>query len=254
MRNSSICENVKLLGVNISNIDSTTLNELINHSIKSNEKRLFLHVNVYAINLANKFPWFKDLLNKAHIVFCDGDGVRLGSRIQGKKIKEKITYNRWIWDFAAFSQKNGISWFLVGSQEGIIESAVIKLNKLYPKLKISGHRNGYFYNIQQYNELFKEMHNTKPDVLILGMGMPIQETFLKEHYDDLTFNVALTGGAVFDYISGKAKMTPNVFYKLKLEWFYRFLNDPVRLFNRYFIGNPKFFVRILLEKMKIVKY
>jgi N-acetylglucosaminyldiphosphoundecaprenol N-acetyl-beta-D-mannosaminyltransferase len=78
------------------------------------------------------------------------------------------------------------------------------------------------------------------------MGMPTQEAWLADHLGRLRVNVALTGGAVFDYVSGRRRVTPDVFRRLKLEWLYRWLAEPRRLFWRYAAGNPLFVVRVLM--------
>lgn len=241
-------ERVDVLGVSISNLSKEELNSKILKVASQNDKEMFLNVNIHAMNIAYSNSWFKDMLNAAYVNFCDGDGVRLGARIVGSKIKEKITYNRWIWDLASFSEKHSLSWFMLGSKPGVIDKCNSILKEKYPKLNINGYHHGFVKDSHVNEQVVEKIKKNKPNILILGMGMPLQEKWLKENFDNLEFNVALTGGAVFDYISGKAKMTPNIFYQLKMEWFYRFLQEPKRLFNRYFIGNPLFLIRIFKSK------
>jgi len=245
---------VEILGVKVTNINEIILNQEINKICQNAGKEIITNVNINAMNLAHSNVWFKDFLNDAYINFCDGDGVRLGAKILGHKIYNKITYNRWIWNLAEYSQAEGLSWFLIGSEDRVINKAFQILKIKYPKLRIEGYRNGYFNDEFEIGEISKILKKVKPNILVLGMGMPIQEKFLAKYYPQLTFNVALTGGAVFDYVSGEAKMTPDIYYRLKLEWFYRFLNEPRRLFIRYFLGNPMFIFRIFLEKFKIKRY
>ena len=243
---------LKVLGVGVDNLSRDELNCEISRAVDDQDKKLVLHVNIFAMNLAKRLQWFKDLLNSADIVFCDGEGVRVGAKILKKKIPEKITYNRWIWNLAEISEIRDFSWYIVGSEENTINRAEEILKKKYPNLSIVGKRNGFFNTESDYHTLIHDINNKKPNILILGMGMPIQERFYLKYFKDLEINIGLTGGAVFEYVAGKAKMTPNIFYKLKLEWFYRFLQEPKRLFKRYFIGNPAFFLRILLERYKRV--
>jgi len=241
-------EKFNILGVNVSNLGVEELIQKIGFYVKQGQKHNVLYANIHGINLANSLDWFKKLLNRATIVICDGEGVRLGAKILGYHIYEKITYNRFIWDFASYSERNALTWYLVGSKSNIIEKAVDVLRAKYPKLEIVGHRNGFFNDEKEYEELIEDLENIKPNILILGMGMPHQERLLMKYGSKLTYNVSLTGGAVFEYVSGNAKMTPELFHKLKLEWFYRFLHEPKRLFRRYFIGNPLFIIRIIRQK------
>ena len=96
-------ESATILGCKISIITLSELNNYIISKVKDNVKEAVLNVNINCINLAQKYGWIKDLLNNTNIVFCDGDGVRLGAAIMGINIPEKITYNRWIWKLADIS-------------------------------------------------------------------------------------------------------------------------------------------------------
>ncbi|NQZ75378.1 MAG: WecB/TagA/CpsF family glycosyltransferase [Ekhidna sp.] len=237
-------EKVDLLGIKISNLTTSDLNNEIKCIIDEKRKEHVLNVNINAMNIAYSNKWFKDLLNSAAINFCDGDGVRLGAMLRGKKIKEKITYNKWIWALAEFSLVHGYTWYLLGGRPEVIEKANKTLCDKYPDLKILGYHHGYV-DKSRHDEIIGEIKEKKPNILCLGMGMPKQERFLMEHDDDLSYNIVLTGGAVFDYVSGEFKMTPELFTRLKLEWFFRFLQQPKRLFKRYFFGNFFFLFRVI---------
>jgi N-acetylglucosaminyldiphosphoundecaprenol N-acetyl-beta-D-mannosaminyltransferase len=242
-------ETVTIQGIKIASLTCSDLNQYIGKKCNEKSKELVLYVNVHALNIAHKTTWFKTMLNSSYINICDGDGVRLGAYLLNKRIKEKITFNRWIWDFAEFSVGNNLSWYLVGSTKNVMNSAVEKLRKEYPKLMITGHHHGFITDKEVNDKLVQDIKLKTPNILIVGMGMPLQEKWLKSNFDDLEFNVALTAGAAFEYVAGTSIMTPNIFYKLKLEWFFRFLQEPRRLFIRYFIGNPLFMFRILHEKL-----
>jgi N-acetylglucosaminyldiphosphoundecaprenol N-acetyl-beta-D-mannosaminyltransferase len=247
-------EFVRLLGIKISNLTEVELNDEIKKIVELHGKGLVLNVNINCMNIAVRNDWLSLMLNNAYINFCDGDGVRLGARLQGHTIKEKITYNRWIWEFARFSEENGLSWYLIGTRNETIARATDVISTRYPQLRILGSRNGFFRDTADINMTIADINRKRPNILILGLGMPLQEKWLYKHWEGANCNVALTGGAVFDYVAGDARMTPNIFYRLKLEWFFRFLCNPRRLFTRYFVGNPLFLLRVLLEKYHITKY
>lgn len=247
-------ESTKILGCKVSLITMAELNSYIISKVKHNLKEAILNVNINCINLAQKHTWLKQVLNQTDIVFCDGDGVRLGASILGVNLPEKITYNRWIWDLAQISVDNNMSWYLFGSSENVIARSKEVLSKKFNDLNIIGFRSGYFNETLDNKDIIKEINTLKPNILILGMGMPKQEKWLFENIDKLDVNIILTGGAVFDYVSGNTKMTPNFYYKYKIEWLYRFIQEPRRLFKRYIIGNPLFILRVLLSKYKLIKY
>jgi N-acetylglucosaminyldiphosphoundecaprenol N-acetyl-beta-D-mannosaminyltransferase len=236
---------VDLLGIQISCCTKEALNSYIKDVIANHRKEMILNVNVNCMNLAYRNRALKEILNGSYLVFCDGDGIRLAAKALRLNIPEKITYNRWIWDLAKLSIKNAFSWYLIGSEESVIAKAVSVLNCHYPDLDIKGFHSGFFCSDSDLRKTIDEINRVSPDILIMGMGMPQQEFWLANHFKDLSINIALTGGAVFDYVSGKAKMTPDLFYKLKLEWLFRFICEPKRLFNRYIIGNPLFLIRLI---------
>jgi len=245
---------VRLLGVDIDNLTARELDARILRIIRSGTKAMVLHVNIQGMNLAVRHPWMKDLLNHAGVVICDGDGVRLGAVVEGKKIKQKITYNRYIWQLAALSQAHHLSWYLIGSKNEVIAAAVANLQARYPGLEIKGWRDGYFNGPEDCERTKTDINRAAPNILILGMGMPTQEAWLRDNFGDLSVNAALTGGAVFEYVSGRARIIPDVLFHLKLEWLYRFLHEPRRLFARYFLGNPLFIVRVLFERLHLKSY
>jgi len=243
-------DKIQILGINIANCTIDELNEYICELINAREKEAVLNVNINCMNLAHNNPWLKEFLNSVNLVFCDSDGVRLGARLLGLRIKEKITYNRWVWDLARLSETNSFTWYLIGAEEPVIRKATDVLREVLPNLQILGFHSGYFSGQSEINSVISDINSLKPNILILGMGMPLQEKWLMEHLSRLCINIALTGGAVFDYISGNAKMTPDFFYKHKLEWLYRFMCEPNRLFKRYFFGNPLFFLRLFMNNLK----
>jgi len=237
---------ISLLGIQITDCTTSELNAYICDAITSGRREAILNVNVHCMNLAWELPWLRTYLNQTAVVFCDGDGVRLGARLAGKRIREKITYNRWIWEIAAVSASCGHRWYFVGGRPSVAAEAADRLRARFPSLQIVGCHSGYFGGPDEIERLVADINQREPHVLVLGMGMPIQEAWLADHLGRLRVNVALTGGAVFDYVSGRRRVTPDVFRRLKLEWLYRWLAEPRRLFWRYAAGNPLFVVRVLM--------
>jgi N-acetylglucosaminyldiphosphoundecaprenol N-acetyl-beta-D-mannosaminyltransferase len=246
-------EKIDILGIPIDNYSMQEFNDIIQRIIVSDLKCMILAINIYSANLAFKFNWFLQLYKNACFVHCDGDGIRIAAKILGKSIKEKITFNKWIWELARISEKKNLSWFLIGSSNETIIKAVAILKNKYPRLNILGYRDGFFENQESINTTINEINFKAPNILILGMGQPLQEEWLMKYNDKIKYNVALGGGAVFEYVSGNTRITPNFYVKYKLEWFYRFLHDPKRLFLRYFFGIPIFYFRVLAEKFSVIK-
>jgi len=231
-------------------VDVWTLHQYIERVISRGEKALVLNLNVHCVNLALRHAWLADFLNQAQLVFCDGDGVRLGLRILGVEPPPKITYNEWMWELAGFCAEKGFSLYFLGAKPGVADEAAQKLKARYPGLSILGASHGYFQKEGEENAgVVDTINRLKPDILVLGFGMPAQEKWLETHFRDLQVHIFLSGGAVFDYVAGRLKKAPAWMVRAHMEWLYRLGQEPRRLFKRYVIGNPLFLYRILRERI-----
>lgn len=241
---------ISILGIKVNPITEDELNREIARIIKAGQKELVLNVNVNAINQALKHSFMKELLNRAKVVFCDGYGVILGARILGAVIPNRITYADWIWTLSALCEREGFSYYFLGAREGIATEAARRLREKYPSLMVAGVQSGYFAKTGQENEaVINRINQSHPDILILGFGMPMQERWLADNWEKVDARIALTGGACFDFISGTVKRAPRWMADNGLEWLFRYLLEPRRMFVRYIIGNPLFIARVIKERV-----
>ncbi len=242
-------DSIRIFDVKIDLINSSEiLSNILELSI-NNRRGIISHVNVHGLNIAYENDKMRELFSRSYLTFIDGDGVNYGAKILNLPTGPKVTYDWWIWELAEFSQYNDLSWYILGANEESLKKATDNLQERYDGLNIKGYHNGYFNKKNIENQVIvDEINNLKPNILLVGMGMPIQEEWLLDNFDKLDVNVALTCGAAIDYISGEFRSTPKIFRDLKFEWFYRLMRDPKRLFNRYVIGNPLFFYRVFAEK------
>jgi N-acetylglucosaminyldiphosphoundecaprenol N-acetyl-beta-D-mannosaminyltransferase len=246
-----------ILGVQVTPITVPELHDHLAAYIQQNKKSLVLNVNVNCLNLSYHQPWLRDYLNKADIVFCDGAGVMLGAHILGYSIPERITYADWMWRLAEFAQHQSFTFYFLGARPGIVEQAVTRLQQRFPRLNIVGTHHGYFDHTpgSPENEAVIEKINAfKPNILVLGFGMPAQEKWLVENWHYLDVNIALTGGAVFDYLSGELQRSPKWMNENGFEWLGRLLIEPRRLWQRYLIGNPLFLWRVLKQRWGFLSF
>lgn len=251
--NPNVIKSIELFGVYVHLLTENRLHNHIAKIIEQGRRELILNVNVHCYSMVRKHPWLKNFLNRANITFCDGAGVMLGAKILGKKrIPQRITYADWMWKFSEFAEKKGYSFFFLGAKPGVAEKAARKLQEKYPGLEIETHH-GYFdkeAGSAENQEVIEKINASKANILVLGFGMPIQENWLKENQDKLDVNVSLTGGAVFDYLSGELKRGPRWLVDNGLECLARLLVEPKRLWKRYLIGNTVFLYKIIAERLK----
>lgn len=241
---------VDVLGVGVDPITVEELHEEISRFVENGGHALVLHANVHGLNLAHRDERLRNLFNQAPIVFCDGSGVMLGARILGHRIPERITYADWMWRLAAFAGERGYSFFFLGGRPGVAEKAATTLRERFPGLRIAGVHHGYFDRGGAENEAVVAKINTAlPDILLVAFGMPLQEFWLTENWEKIEANVALTGGAVFDYVSGELRRGPPILVENGLEFLARLIIEPRRLWRRYVLGNPLFLLRVLEQRL-----
>jgi len=244
---------ITMLGVRINRVTLPQLLAYIEQRIQQRQHALIAHVNVHALNLAYAQPWFRDVLNQSDLTFCDGFGVKWGARLLDTEIPARITYADWTWDLADVAARRGYRLFLLGSRPGVAWRAAQRLRAANPDLCIAGVHHGYFDKTSGSPEneaVIRYINAVQPDLLILGFGMPLQERWLHANWPHLNAHVALTGGAVFDYISGELRRGPRWMTDNGFEWLARLIIEPRRLWQRYLVGNPLFLWRVLRQRMQ----
>jgi len=245
-------QRVNILGVWVDALTVAGLHAKILGIVRERGHALVLHANVHGLNLCCRDPELRAFFNSAPVVFCDGVGVVLGARILGGRLPGRITYADWAWRLAAFAEAERFSVYLLGARPGVAEEAARQLEARYPGLQIVGVRHGFFDHAAGSPEseaVVREINGARPDILLVGLGMPLQEYWLMKNRLRLQAGVALTGGAVFDYVSGGLRRGPRALTDTGFEWLARLLVEPRRLWRRYLIGNPLFLLRVARQRL-----
>ena len=251
MENLVSSQRINLFGVELIPYEVDELLALICATVRGGSKRLVLSGNVRAFNLAYEREWLREFFNWADVVRIDGAGVRFGARLLGYHLPGRITWADFAWDLAEFSASHGFRLFFLGGRKGVARAAAERLLAKFPELQIVGTHHGYFdkrSGSAENEAIISMMNEARSDILIVGFGMPLQERWLMENWDRLDVRVALTGGAVFDYVSGNLARAPRWMTDNGLEWLGRLLIEPRRLWRRYLIGNPLFLWRVLKQR------
>lgn len=246
-------EAINILGVQVHLLTAAELVNQIALFIEKRERALILNVNTHALNLAYEHTWLHDYLNQADIVFCDGIGVIFGARLLGQHIPERLTPADWFSQLGEMAEARGYSLYFLGAKPGIAEKAAKILTDQFPRLRIAGIRHGYFDKTPgsiENEEVIRDINSSAPDIIVLGMGMPMQERWFYDNWDQLDVRIGLTGGGFFDILSGELRRPPPWMTNNGLEWLGRLLIEPSRLWRRYLIGNPRFLLNVLKERFK----
>jgi N-acetylglucosaminyldiphosphoundecaprenol N-acetyl-beta-D-mannosaminyltransferase len=221
-------------------------------AIQRRQRVLITHIHVMGLNIAYEQTWFRDFLNDSDLVYCDGMGVKLGARLLGSCVPERLTLADWYVSLAELARQNNFSLFLLGNPPGIAEQAADRLRQRFSGLPIAGVHHGFFCKDAGHaeNEAVITMINAaRPDILLVGFGMPAQERWLLENRPRLDVNVVITVGALFEYIAGDLARGPRWMTQNYLEWLARLLISPGRYWRRYLRDNPIFLARLLRQKI-----
>lgn len=245
---------IRLLGVRVHILTVAGLLTEITTCAASDSRMIVAYVNAHGLNLAYEQPALCNFFNEvATLVFCDGFGVRWGARLAGLPAPYRYTPPDWIGQLCAACVHHELSLYLLGSRPGIAEQAAHTLQRQHAGLAIAGAHHGHFDKRPDSREncnVLAEIEAAHPDILLVGFGMPAQEYWLRDNWDRMPHvKVAITVGALFDYVSGNARRAPRWMTDHGLEWLGRLLVEPGRLWRRYLIGNPLFLARVLRQRL-----
>ena len=238
--------------INILNtiIDSLTVEETISLVEKYVVTKTPLHlmgVNADKINELNSNELMKKIVNSCGIINADGASVVLASKYLKKALPERVAGIDLMQSLVSLSEKKGYSIYLLGAKQEVVEKTadVLKIN--HPKLKILGIHNGYF-NETNWPSISKELKDLKPDFIFVGITSPTKEYLIEYLQNDGNNSVFMGVGGSFDVISGNIPRAPKWMQLANLEWLFRVIQEPKRLFKRYFFGNVAFIKALVKEK------
>jgi len=238
---------VKFFGIQIQSVSDSELIESIEQIACASKSALITYVNVHVLNQAYESQKLKSILQSSTFIINDSGGLSLLSKFRGEFLRKHTLTDLKDIFFKVFERNNKSVYFL-GNEEQVLKKMIGKLENEYPKLKIAGYHHGFFDIHGQENDLILEdINKSNAAIVLVGMGVPMQESWYVENKEQLNGKVVITGGNCFGYWSGNTKRAPEWMIRMYLEWFYRLLAEPKRMFKRYVIGNPLFIIRYILS-------
>lgn len=242
---------VDLLGRRITCMAVSGIIQAVHTACVERRQITVLSCNVHSFNLSLQLPWFYEFLQSADIIRCDSMGILKAIRFMGSNLPDnyQVSWTHLMPTLLDHCNQQGLSIFLLGSKPQHLEQALDRVRLQYPRIHLTGHH-GYFSadDASENNRIVEQINRVKPQILIVGMGMPVQEYWVRCNQDQLDVSAVMVGGAVIDRLAGIVPDCPKILASQGFEWLYRLIREPKRLWVRYVIGNLAFALQIALAK------
>jgi len=235
---------VEILGVLIDHLDSSEALERITNFAAANKNKLVVTPNAEMIMQAQRDARLKRIINHADLALPDGAGVVIASKILGSPLPERMAGIDVVQELFKLGNQAGYSFYFLGGAPNIAQQAKQRVLSTYSKLKINVHH-GYL-NKELEEKVINDIMNKAPDILLVGMGVPLQEKWLASYVYQFTGLVGIGVGGTFDVLAGAKQRAPKWMQQLYLEWLYRVWQEPERITR--IAQLPKFIQQVLQQK------
>jgi N-acetylglucosaminyldiphosphoundecaprenol N-acetyl-beta-D-mannosaminyltransferase len=239
---------LNFLGVSMDNLTMAEASAKIISMVQNSTSSQISFVNADCVNIAFTDPLYKGILTSSQLVLADGIGIRIAGAILNQNVRENINGTDMLPFLCAAAEQAGVSFYLLGGRPGVPEGAAAWIAQRYPQLKVAGCRNGYFSG-EEEPEVVQAVKSSGADILLVALGAPRQEKWIAAHKDQLGAKICIGVGGLLDFYSGRISRAPVWMRELGMEWFYRFWQEPRRMWRRYFVGNAVFLCRLAQERL-----
>lgn len=233
---------IDLLGVPVVKATPEAALAAVERAAEGPTPALVAYVNAHTLNLAYEDPGYHSLLRRAALVLNDGVGVALAARMKRERFPANLNgsdFNPMILQLAA---RRGWPVYFLGAGHGIAARAAQQMSERTKGLLVAGCRDGYFPRSEDA-AVAAAIKATGAEVVMVAMGNPLQEHWLAANLSDTGARVGVGVGAFFDFAAGRVARAPGWVNRIGLEWVWRLLQEPGRLWRRYVVGNPVFLWR-----------
>lgn len=235
-------EKQSFLNTYINNVTMKETIDKIEELIENNQKAFVVPINVDVVMKIEEDTLLKKISDKADLTLVDGKPLIWISKWLRNPIKEKISGSDLVPLLCEQAANKGYSVYILGGKDGIAELAKQKLEETYTGIQVVGTYApplGFEKDDKEIERINQKISDVHPDLLFVCLGCPKQEKFIYENYQKYDAKVSVCAGATVDFLAGNVKRAPKWMSDHGLEWFYRFLQEPTRLFKRYFVDDVK---------------
>ena len=231
-------------------MDVATMDEtvaFIKRRIQANQFTQHVVVNVAKLVHMQTDAQLRDSVEACDIINIDGMGVVLGARALGHEVPERVAGVDLFRNLIAMSEQEALPVYLLGATEEVVAETATRLQAEHPKLKLAGYHHGYFWDDEE--ALVNHIRASGAKLLFVAITSPKKENFINKWQDRLGVSFVMGVGGTFDVVAGKVNRAPLWMQQYGLEWLYRVIQEPRRMWKRYLVTNSKFAWYLLREKL-----
>jgi N-acetylglucosaminyldiphosphoundecaprenol N-acetyl-beta-D-mannosaminyltransferase len=230
-------------------LDLLTMDETVDRCarlVEAGEPVQHVVINAGKVVLMQDVPRLKDVIRDCALVNADGQSIVWAGRFLGKDVPERVAGIDLMHRLLAEAALRQWPVYFLGARQEVLDAAVARLRVQHPDLVVAGARNGYF---RDDAAVAQEIRNSGARLLFVGISSPRKEFFLAEHLHAMGPVFAMGVGGSFDVVAGLTKRAPVWMQRTGLEWFYRFMQEPGRMWKRYLVGNTRFVALVAKERL-----
>lgn len=242
-----LAERVVLGDVAFDNLDMNQALARLSASLDGSHAVQVSFVNPACVNIAAGHRAYRRVLARADLVLPDGIGIKLGCALLGTPLKQNVNGTDLFPRLCDLLQARHGSVYLLGGEPGVADQVAAQITQLWPDIRVAGVQHGFFTPAEE-GPVVAAVRAAGADVLLVARGVPGQELFVDRYLPQLGVKVAMGVGGLFDFVSGRIPRAPVWMRESGLEWVWRFLQEPSRMWRRYLIGNVTFLLRVALQR------
>lgn len=231
---------ITLMGCAIDNLSMEETLQTVEGFVRTGQPHQHVVVNVDKLVKASRDAGLRRIINDCALVNVDGMPVVWAARLLGMPLKERVAGVDLFEALMRRAGERGWRVFLLGAREEVVSQVAALYGRKYPQLVLAGYRNGYWTTEAEEAFVVEQIRAAQPDILFVAMSSPQKEQFLGRYQDAMRVPFAMGVGGTLDVAIGRVKRAPRWMQQAGLEWFYRFLQEPRRMFRRYFIDDMAF--------------
>lgn len=241
---------VRICDVEFDNVDLAQAIERIETMLDGIEPHQVSFVNPACVNIAAQERGYRRSLARASLVLPDGIGTKIAADILGTPLRQNVNGTDLFPRLCDRLDARSARLFLLGGQPGVPQRVAAEIQARWPRIQIVGVRDGFF-QISDEGTVAAEVRSAQPDVLMVARGVPMQDIFIDRYLHHLGAKVSLGVGGLFDFVSGRISRAPRWMRESGLEWVYRLMQEPGRMWQRYLVGNVTFLARVVLQRLRL---